>query len=785
MWHLKSIHANNLCSFLELDYSPKQGVATLIFGNNLDSDSQNSNGSGKSALIEAIAIALTGEPLRKVNADEIINDTKNEATIRIVLFNDVLGEQMTVSRRLSRKQPQQIQIVKQVGKYDTDIEEISQATVADYNKYILEQIGLSKEDIFGNFILTARKYKSFLASSDKEKKEIINRFSNGVMVDQSIEELYSDMEPIETELKEAEKEVAMCTGRVEALGTEIEKAINESAERKASNETRIKNWKDLITQKRADIRLTNDNINKIDDSLGYLDVLDNTMQTLETSDKDINGVLDVISRSFKENDLVLTTDYNHEMSVLNTQLDTASKNAKEAAAKAKELYSLLVQAQADYTDTCAQFQDKSKKNETNRAECAQHLEKLAKAVKRLQNKADTLNADERIKKREANSLENQLAGVIQCPKCKYKFTLNAQLDIIEARKSLKAVKDAIVQIGKDLIANNQEYEKTVADGRNQREIEATLENERRKIQQDLDAAEQTLKRAQLIYAQQENQVESANSQLTSVQNKLAQIRKRIFDEVFETIDVAYKRRENQIKSLEEDINTMNGSIASYEKAIEDAKSASEEDVLTSLKKSQAEHQQALQKAVEVKNEVEGKLNELKAQESYFIEFKTYLANTKINAISQITNEFLETIGSDIRVALSGYTVLKSGKVRDKISVSLLRDGIDCGSFEKFSAGERVRVELASILSMNQLTNLNCEDGKGLDLLIADEVLDSADEQGLASVFKALNKTQITSLVVSHGLTNEGYPNKITVTKTNGVSSIYETAKDDNRETYSE
>lgn len=48
------------------------------------------------------------------------------------------------------------------------------------------------------------------------------------------------MEPIEAEMKEADKEVATCTGRVEALGTEIEKAINESAERKASNESRIK-----------------------------------------------------------------------------------------------------------------------------------------------------------------------------------------------------------------------------------------------------------------------------------------------------------------------------------------------------------------------------------------------------------------------------------------------------------------------------------------------------------------------------------------------------------------
>ncbi|MER8326176.1 hypothetical protein, partial [Acinetobacter baumannii] len=85
-----------------------------------------------------IVIGLTGEPLRKVNADEIINDTKDEATIGIVLTNDANGEQMTVNRRLSRKHPQQIQIVKQSGPYDTDTEEISQATVADYNKYILD-----------------------------------------------------------------------------------------------------------------------------------------------------------------------------------------------------------------------------------------------------------------------------------------------------------------------------------------------------------------------------------------------------------------------------------------------------------------------------------------------------------------------------------------------------------------------------------------------------------------------------------------------------------------------
>ena len=134
MWTLRHIHAKNLCAFRQLDYDVQQQRTTLIFGNNLDNDSQASNGSGKSALIEAIAIVLTGSPLRKVGVDEIINDNENEAVISAILKNDMLGEQLTIYRQLSRKQPQVIQVIRQTGPYDTDCEDVAQASVADYNK---------------------------------------------------------------------------------------------------------------------------------------------------------------------------------------------------------------------------------------------------------------------------------------------------------------------------------------------------------------------------------------------------------------------------------------------------------------------------------------------------------------------------------------------------------------------------------------------------------------------------------------------------------------------------
>lgn len=773
MWHLESIHATNLCSFLELEYAPKQGAATLIFGNNLDSDSQNSNGSGKSALIEAIAIALTGEPLRKVNVDEIINDTQDEATISAVLTNHNLGERMTINRRISRSQSQSIQVIKQTGPYDTETEEISQASVLDYNKYILDQLGLTKDDIFANFILTARKYKSFLASSDKEKKEIINRFSNGVLVDESIDKLRSDMEPIKKELGDAEKEVATCQGRVEALATEIEKTVNESAERKSSTEAKIKNWKELIAEKRKSIRTSNEEIDNLDKYLDALSNLDKDMQEQEETDADINELLVNIHARFSASKLSLATDFVQEIETLNSRLKDAQEDAKKVADEVAQIKKELAKAEVEYTSQSKSLQTQQSENETNRSKCEDRIKKLSGAVRRLQAKAEELTNSQRAKNREKTALENQLAGVIQCPKCKHEFTLGAELNIATARTDLAAIIKELGQISKDLTKNEAEYNKTVADGKNEREIEAALEKERNQINASIREVEMVITSVRQKCERYERRVETANTTLTELKEKLSKIRKRIFDEVFDIIDEAYKNTESRIKSLEEGIKTAEGSIQSYEQAIQDAQQVSEEDMLASLKKSKEQYQEDLQTAISKKNEVEGRLNELTTQEATFVEFKTYLANTKINAIAQITNEFLETIGSDIRVALSGYTILKSGKVRDKISVSLLRDGVDCGSFEKFSAGERVRVELASILSMNQLTNLNCEEGKGLDLLIADEVLDSADEQGLASVFKALNKTQITSLVVSHGQVHEGYPNKITVVKSNGVSSIYD------------
>lgn len=138
MWQLKNIHAENICAFRELDFSPLQGCTTLIFGNNLDNDGQGSNGSGKSALIETIAITLTGESLRIVNADEIINDACDDARIVAEFCNYATNDNLVIERVFSRNSPQSITIT-------LNDEAVVQPTILEYNRYILSLFGLFKK----------------------------------------------------------------------------------------------------------------------------------------------------------------------------------------------------------------------------------------------------------------------------------------------------------------------------------------------------------------------------------------------------------------------------------------------------------------------------------------------------------------------------------------------------------------------------------------------------------------------------------------------------------------
>lgn len=776
MWKLEQISAKNLCAFKQLDYSIRQNRTTLIFGNNLDNDSQASNGSGKSALIEAIAIGLTGEPLRNIKRDEIINDMANEAVVSLVLTNYELGEKMTINRCLSRNQPQQIQIVKQFGKYDTEVEEVIQSSVADYNKYVLDAIGLTKEDIYSNFILSKHKYTSFLSSSDKDKKEIINRFSNGILVDESIVALQNDMAPVQEDFKAAENEVAMASGKVSAINEQINTELAEATEKSQNKTKRIAELKDKIAEKREYIREQNEQKRNADARLDALDNIDQAVQDLEKSKKTIAEVQSEINTLFVGNKLNELHDFvggvqelNEKLTSLQTKHTQLSQQAASKDSELKAATSKFVSLQKKYdafTESC----------DTQSAALRNDMQRLADSVNKLTQDNDKLSKERQSIERKIAYLQAQLAGVIVCPKCKHEFTLAGDIAIEEARKDITDKQATLKTVQDKVNANNSKSEELTLQGRNKRKEYDNLATKKSQMGTDVANAQSTVNHIQTSINSIGSSILSVAGDIEKMQKRIDNTRTELFDQAFDIIDVAIKTCESTISNADINISNANGNIESYEEAIKETEESSATDLIENLKASKARYELALNQAIAHQEEVNRLLADYKSQESTFIEFKTHLANTKINDLSRITNEFLEKIGSDIRIAFSGYTVLKSGKIRDKISISLIRDGVDCGSFDKFSEGEKARVNLANILAMHKLTNVNCVEDKGLDLLVLDEILDATDESGLANIFEAINSLQITSLVVSHGNIAENYPYKLIVNKQNGVSFINEESK---------
>lgn len=769
MWKLNNIYAKNLCAFKELDYTLKQEYTTLVFGNNMDNDSQVSNGSGKSALIEAIAIGLTGETLRKIKMDEIINDAENEAIVKLGLNNAELGKSLVISRTISRKSPQAISV--EIVDKDGNAESIAQASVADYNKYVLETLGLSKDDIFSNFILSKHKYSSFLSSSDRDKKDLINRFSNGIMVDESIEVLQHDTEPVAEELTQAELKVAGIKGGIDTLEEQIQNAINKSLENTSTKAQRIEEWTQSIANKRAYIREQKEQITQLEQSLSKLDAVYNRISDLEGSDKSLDDCYENIVALFAPTNLKQISDYRENIAKANKKLATLQQSLKNTEAEIKQHDKDCAKQKKAHDKLVKEFEKFSVSYDGKLKEVTVRIDNLLASVKALNNANDALNKQYRTISSRIAAIKNILGGVITCPKCKHEFLLDPDADLLLLREELKS-KDAELQdIDAEISSNQEKIDVDTANGKKFREEQNDLIAKKSEWSAKVTESQSNVDSLVRKSSELSCDIASINSQIALVNNLIESARNDMFDEAYDIVDDETNKCENSKKQCETNIANAEGAIESYEESIRDIEHAAENDIVETLKESKAKREKELELAIKDKEQIEQKLAAYRKQEATFIEFKTHLANSKIEALSQMTNEFLEAINSDIRISFSGFTVLKSGKIRDKISISLIRDGVDCGSFDKFSEGEKARVNLANILALHKLTNVNCQDGKGLDLLVLDEILEACDAAGLANMFNALNNLQITSLVVSHGNVAENYPYKLIINKKNDISYI--------------
>lgn len=335
--------------------------------------------------------------------------------------------------------------------------------------------------------------------------------------------------------------------------------------------------------------------------------------------------------------------------------------------------------------------------------------------KKKRTELDSFESELRELKRVKKNLKNELSDSIECPSCGHEFIQSdLGLSVEDAERLLSETDKEISKVTKKI----EDAEAKIK--------ALTIKIEKAEsIQERYDELEDKLNRLKRKRSNKKNEEQDLQKKIKRYEEQIVALKDEKKD------NSAIKKIEAKIKECDDEISRYNEAMKPIEEELDLIKFW-----LFNMGKSG---------------------------------FMTYLANKSVKIIEGITNSYLRKFGVDISVLINGFTILKSGEVREKIDVFVSNDGMTSENFMAKSGGERGRVTLAGVLGIQHLINLS-SNGGGLNLLVFDECFHGMDSRGQENIIKIFERMGVTILVITQNV-SEGFNNENTlrVVKENGVS----------------
>lgn len=444
-----------------------------------------------------------------------------------------------------------------------------------------------------------------------------------------------------------------------------------------------------------------------------------------TSADMVNPVIEQLDLKFKEKDAEYK-QINDEIGKLSDKKELLEEQKKEVLANDNTVYEIKRITESKET---AEEVIRDKKNDiANYKKRIVELDKelsdivltdvteLVKKKKKIQSECDDLESELLNNKKLLKKLKNELGLTITCPHCQKEFIPESQLNL-----SPEEIREAIGQLNKETSDLSSKLEKR----------EKSLE----KVKKDILRAEEQR-------------------------------------EEMDNLSYEKNKQQRRINNAQETIKEMQDSIDIYDKQIAELKRKKKDNkLLNSLNERIADCGKQIDELVNRLQPIADEIDMIKFWQFNMGKngFSTYLANKSIKIIEGITNSFLRKFGVDISVLINGFKILRSGEVREKIDVFVLNDGITAEQFMSKSGGERGRVTLAGILGIQHLINLSTN-GRGLNLLLLDEVFPGIDAMGQEKIIKVLETLGVTIMLITQNV-SESFNNENTlyVVKSGGES----------------
>ena len=709
---LKKIILENFLTYEELEYS-FQDKALLVQGVNLTDKNQKSNGSGKSAIQTGIEFALTASNSRGVNDKELVTYGFDKSKVKLFIECESRKEILEIDWTIKTKGSNLLSL-------KLNEKELSFSNVNDGKKQILDWLGISKEDLFNYFIINSTRFKSFFGSSNREKVDLINRFSDSSIID-GLEKI--DNSKLEEEKENVEISINKIKGGVDTIKEQIEDAKNFD-----------------FTKELEDTKM--DIMEEISENNFFIDELKKEIKKLDLDKKDIDDEIDDFNVKIKR----LEGNYSGLFGLIKEQEGIVSKRKKAYDEKVVENDSIVVKDFSKYISK----QDKILK-----------AQKLAMGI----SQEDLSKVDLDIAKvnKFLSGVDVKLGGSITCPSCAHEFIMDGDRKVLLDKKSK----------GEDLIIKFEESKKS---------IEGDIELFEKNIK-DANDAKTSLRSSEDVEAKLSRERESIlrglRDTLTKVEDTLSQLKRKplkidkMIAETNESIGEAKLERKDITKEQDfikdtkiKDLKSKNKTL---EKEMSELKVSNNVEAIKKLKDSIKDREKKLLVLDKELVEVNDKIYNRNKWANNFKQFRLHLANKSLETMQYRTNEFLKELGNDILVRLDGYKVKANGTIKEEISATIIRDGER--TFSSLSGGEQVRVLFSSILANRYLINTTHPHG-GLDFLSVDEVFDKIDSVGMKHLIRSAKKLETCIMVISH-VSDEDLAGEdiLTIVKENGVSTI--------------
>lgn len=410
---LKYLYCKSFLSFKELSYD-FESVPVLIQGENLtEIESQESNGSGKSSLQSAIEYVIFKTTIKPLDSDLIFWGDK-EAVVSLSIHCPIREQLLQITRTINLKGSSKLEIL-------VNNQPQSFATVVDGNNWIIDWIGISKDDLRNYYIINKERYKSFFSSSNKEKIEMINRFSNAKLIDGVDKIVQEEVDLFEQDLKNYERNKTSIIATVQTLNSQVKFELNRDLETElkelvdsVNEEIEKVKWdmtdkseliqdeQLVVPQKKREITEYKHTIEANSNLIKEVEVSLSKLQKIDFSDEYVTIDLEQSSINVKKNKFIeQKVTFNKNKREIESILNEIEKNITGSVICPKCSHKFLV------GDPSVDIEEETKARiETNAL-----LGSTEKSIQTIFDKLDELNQDERlitVKKTELQTKEDVL-----------------------------------------------------------------------------------------------------------------------------------------------------------------------------------------------------------------------------------------------------------------------------------------------------------------------------------------------------------------------------------------